>query len=101
MRAFAEKLLWLMGRDGKWMANFTSEEVKSEKAAITIETVAKKVDGGWSLSGTKSIRLHDRHRRSVSRHRQPGRCRMTAAVYATSSFNATRQERGRAPSGTR
>lgn len=55
VKAWAEKVLNLMGRDGKWMANFTSEEVKSEKAAITIETVAKKTKGGWLLSGTKSF----------------------------------------------
>lgn len=55
VRAFAEKILTLMGREGRWMANFTSEEVKSEKAAITIETVARKAPGGWSLSGTKSF----------------------------------------------
>lgn len=55
VRAFSEKLLNLMGRDGKWMANFTSEEVKSEKAAITIETVAKKTEGGWLLNGSKSF----------------------------------------------
>lgn len=54
VRAFAEKILTLMGREGRWMANFTSEEVKSETAAVTIETVAKKVDGGWLLNGVKS-----------------------------------------------
>lgn len=55
VRAFAEKILRLMGEQGKWMANFTSEEVKSEKSAITIETVAKKVEGGWLLNGSKSF----------------------------------------------
>lgn len=55
VKAFAEKILRLMGRQGQWMANFTSEEVKSEKAGITIETVAKKVPGGWRLTGTKSF----------------------------------------------
>lgn len=55
VKAFAEKVLRLMGDEKRWMANFTSEEVKSEKAAITIETVAKKVPGGWSLTGSKSF----------------------------------------------
>lgn len=55
VKAWAEKVLNLMGREGLWMANFTSEEVKSEKAAITIETVAKRTDGGWLLSGAKSF----------------------------------------------
>jgi alkylation response protein AidB-like acyl-CoA dehydrogenase len=55
VRAFAEKLLRLMGDERRWMANFTSEEVKSEKAAITIETVAKKTKGGWLLNGSKSF----------------------------------------------
>ncbi len=55
VRAFSEKLLRLMGEQGQWMANFASEDVKSEKAAITIQTTAKKVDGGWELNGSKSF----------------------------------------------
>ena len=43
VREFAEKVLNTMGRDGKWLANFASEAVKSETAAITISTKAKKV----------------------------------------------------------
>ena len=55
VRAFAEKVLHTMGRDGKWLANFASESVKSEGAAITITTKASKVDGGWELNGVKSF----------------------------------------------
>lgn len=55
VRAFAEKLLRLMGEQGLWMANFASEEVKSEKAAVTIQTEARKVEGGWMLNGAKSF----------------------------------------------
>ena len=55
VRAFSEKLLRMMGEEAKWMANFASEEVKSEKAAITIQTTARKVDGGWELTGSKSF----------------------------------------------
>jgi alkylation response protein AidB-like acyl-CoA dehydrogenase len=55
VKAFAEKVLYTMGRDGKWLANFASESVKSEGAAITITTKASKVDGGWELNGTKSF----------------------------------------------
>ncbi len=55
VRAFSEKLLRMMGEEGKWMANFASEEVKSEKAAITIQTTARKIDGGWELTGSKSF----------------------------------------------
>lgn len=55
VRAFAEKILRKMGDEGKWMANFASEEVKSEKAAITIQTTAKRTEGGWLLSGVKSF----------------------------------------------
>jgi alkylation response protein AidB-like acyl-CoA dehydrogenase len=55
VRAFAEKVLHTMGRDRKWLANFASESVKSEKAAITISTEAKPVDGGYSVSGVKSF----------------------------------------------
>ena len=55
VRTFAEKVLYAMGRERKWLANFASESVKSEAAAITISTTATKVAGGWSLRGTKSF----------------------------------------------
>ena len=55
VRAFADKVLYAMGRERKWLANFASESVKSEAAAITISTTATKVAGGWSLRGTKSF----------------------------------------------
>ena len=53
--AFAEQVLNTMGRDGKWLANFASESVKSEKAAITIGTTARPVEGGYLLNGVKSF----------------------------------------------
>lgn len=52
---FAEKVLYTMGRDRKWLANFASESVKSERAAITISTTARPADGGYLLSGVKSF----------------------------------------------
>ena len=55
VRAFADKVLYAMGRERKWLANFASESVKSEAAAITISTTATEVAGGWSLRGTKSF----------------------------------------------
>lgn len=55
VKEWAELILHLIGRDAKWMGNFSSENAKSEKAKITIETVAKKVDGGWILNGVKSF----------------------------------------------
>ena len=55
VRAFAEKVLYTMGRDAQWLANFASESVKSEGAAITITTAAKPVAGGWELTGEKSF----------------------------------------------
>ena len=55
VRRFAEKVLYTMGRDGKWLANFASESVKSERSAITIGTTARPVDGGYLLSGVKSF----------------------------------------------
>jgi len=55
VRAFAEQVLHTMGRDGKWLANFASESVKSEKAAITIGTRARPVDGGYIINGVKSF----------------------------------------------
>ncbi|QFU76485.1 acyl-CoA dehydrogenase [Halioglobus maricola] len=55
VQAFADKVLHTMGTEGKWLANFASESVKSEKAAITISTTAKPVEGGYRLSGVKSF----------------------------------------------
>jgi alkylation response protein AidB-like acyl-CoA dehydrogenase len=55
IRRFAEKVLYTMGRDRQWLANFASESVKSEKAAITINTTASVVDGGFRLNGIKSF----------------------------------------------
>jgi alkylation response protein AidB-like acyl-CoA dehydrogenase len=55
VRAFAEKLLRKMGTEGKWLANFASEQVKTTASAVTISTEAKPVEGGWSLSGVKSF----------------------------------------------
>lgn len=55
VKTFAEKVLYSMGRDGQWLANFASETVKSQTAAITISTKAVKVAGGYLLSGIKSF----------------------------------------------
>ena len=55
VRSFAEKVLHTMGTEGKWLANFASESVKSEKAAITISTQAKPTEGGYLLNGVKSF----------------------------------------------
>lgn len=53
VKAFAEKLLRKMGDERKWLANFASEEAKTAASAVTINTKAVKVDGGWVLNGTK------------------------------------------------
>lgn len=53
VKAFAEKVLNKMGKEGKWLANFASESTKSSKSAITITTTATKVEGGWKLNGVK------------------------------------------------
>jgi alkylation response protein AidB-like acyl-CoA dehydrogenase len=55
VKAFAQKVLYTMGRDGRWLANFASESVKSEKASITISTRATKVAGGYHITGVKSF----------------------------------------------
>ncbi|MEX0827385.1 MAG: acyl-CoA dehydrogenase family protein [Haliea sp.] len=55
VKAFADRLLNTMGKRGEWLANFASESVKSEKAAITIGTTATPVDGGFFLNGVKSF----------------------------------------------
>jgi alkylation response protein AidB-like acyl-CoA dehydrogenase len=59
VRAFAEKVLYRLGKEGRWMANFASESAKSSSAAITISTRAEPAtrDGvdGWVLNGVKSF----------------------------------------------
>lgn len=55
VQAFAEKLLRKMGSEGKFLANFASEEAKSANSAVLISTTATRVEGGWSLNGTKSF----------------------------------------------
>lgn len=55
VRAFADKVLRLMGEQRKWLANFASESVKSSKAKITIATEATRTDGGWLLNGVKAF----------------------------------------------
>jgi alkylation response protein AidB-like acyl-CoA dehydrogenase len=55
VRDFAHKVLHRMGRERRWFGNFASESVKSEKALITISTKARKVDGGYELTGVKSF----------------------------------------------
>lgn len=55
VRAFAEKVLRRMGTEGKWLANFASESVKSSSAAISIATEAKRTEGGWLISGVKAF----------------------------------------------
>ena len=55
VRELAELVLNLIGKQGKWMGNFTSENTKSANAKITIETTATKVEGGYRLNGVKSF----------------------------------------------
>jgi alkylation response protein AidB-like acyl-CoA dehydrogenase len=54
VRAFAVRVLRSMG-NGQWLANFASESGKTEGANITINTEARRVEGGWSLTGVKSF----------------------------------------------
>ena len=46
VRPFAEQVLWRMGREGKWLANFASESHKSQKAALTIATAPRSEAAG-------------------------------------------------------
>src|SRR4051794_16782968 len=55
VRAFAEKVLTSMGRDGLWIGNFASEAVKASNANVLIQTTATRTDGGWLLNGEKSF----------------------------------------------
>ncbi|HUN23703.1 MAG TPA: acyl-CoA dehydrogenase family protein [Anaerolineales bacterium] len=55
VRAFAEKVLHKMGKQGYWLANFASESAKSSTAAVNISTTATPTTGGWLLNGVKSF----------------------------------------------
>lgn len=55
VRAFGEQVLHRMGTEGRWVANFASESVRSKDAAITIATEASRTHGGWLLNGVKSF----------------------------------------------
>lgn len=55
VRTFADKVLTRMGREGRWMANFASESVKTSGANVTIATEATPAEGGWLINGTKSF----------------------------------------------
>ena len=55
VKSFAQKILFRMGKEKCWFSNFASEFVKSEKAAVTISTTARKVAGGYLLNGVKSF----------------------------------------------
>ena len=52
---FAEKVLNLMGRDERCLANFASEAVKASNANVLITTTATRTEGGWLLEGEKSF----------------------------------------------
>ena len=53
--AFGEKVLLRMGAEGRWVANFASESVRTPDAAVTIATEASRTDGGWLVNGVKSF----------------------------------------------
>lgn len=53
--SFAQKVLTKMGKEGKWLANFASESVKSSSSAVTVNTTATPTENGWVLNGTKSF----------------------------------------------
>ena len=55
VQAFADKVLNRMGKEGKFFANFASESVKQANAAVTIQTTAVPVEGGYRLTGVKSF----------------------------------------------
>ncbi len=55
VRAFSARLLLKMGSEGRFLANFASEEAKSSASAVLISTTAAPAPGGWLLNGTKSF----------------------------------------------
>ncbi|QCX27623.1 acyl-CoA dehydrogenase family protein [Nocardioides jishulii] len=55
VRAFAEKVLTLMGTEKKAIGNFASEAVKASNANVLIRTTATRTEGGWLLNGEKSF----------------------------------------------
>ena len=56
VREFAEGVLWRMGKQRRWLANFASESAKSSQSAVVISTEATPAAGGWTLSGVKYFR---------------------------------------------
>ncbi|WP_104106283.1 acyl-CoA dehydrogenase family protein [Nocardioides sp. 616] len=55
VRAFAHKVLHLMGTEKKAIGNFASEAVKASNANVLIRTTATRTEGGWLLNGEKSF----------------------------------------------
>ena len=55
VRGFAEEVLWRMGSEGRWVANFASETVRVKDTAIAIATEASPTGGGWLINGVKSF----------------------------------------------
>lgn len=55
IKAFADKVLNKMGREGRFLANFASEQAKTSASAVTINTEATPTAGGWRISGVKSF----------------------------------------------
>ncbi|WP_372728541.1 acyl-CoA dehydrogenase family protein [Nocardioides sp.] len=55
VRAFAEKVLHMMGTERRCLANFASEAVKASNANVLINTLATRTEGGWLLEGEKSF----------------------------------------------
>ncbi|KAA1420484.1 acyl-CoA dehydrogenase [Mumia zhuanghuii] len=55
VRTFAERVLFMMGRDKLCLANFASESAKASNANVLISTTATRTEGGWLLDGEKSF----------------------------------------------
>ena len=55
VKRFGEKVLRRMGAEGRWVANFASESVRTKDAAISIATEATPTAGGWLINGVKSF----------------------------------------------
>ena len=55
VRAFAEKVLTLMGTEGKWIGNFASRGGQGVERQRRHPDQATKTEGGWLLNGVKSF----------------------------------------------
>ncbi len=101
VRAFAEKVLTLMGTEGKWIGNFASEAVKAEQRQRRHPDRGDQDRGRLAAQRREVVRLPHRHRRLLPGHRAArATSRASTRCACSSSTAASRGRARRAPTGT-